>query len=79
MSEGTADKGKKVRKAEADGDKSLLPVFAERTKDGSDIVLIDGTFPLKEAFSSLAGLRSNNDCCANRKPDLRVRNDPVRK
>lgn len=79
MSEGTADKGKKVRKAEACGDKSLLPVFAERTENRSDIVLIDGTFLLKEAFSSLVGLRSNNDCCTNRKPDLRVRNDPVGK
>ena len=70
MSEGTADKGKKVRKAEADGDKSLLPVFAERTENGSDIVLVDGTFFFKKAFRSLARLRSNYDSCTNRKPDL---------
>ena len=70
MSEGTADKGKKVRKAEADGDKSLLPVFAERTENGSDIVLVDGAFFFKKAFRSLARLRSNYDSCTNGKPDL---------
>lgn len=79
MSEGTADKGKKIRKDETDRNEPLFPVFAERTADGSDIVLIDGAFLLKKAINPLARLRSSNDSYANRKSDLRVRNDPVGK
>ena len=79
MSEGTADKGKKIRKDETDRNEPLFPVFAERTADGSDIVLVEGTFFFKKAFRSLARLRSNYDSCTNRKSDLRVRNDPVGK